>query len=131
MPYKDAALHKANATLREVAGSPSESVTRLIRESSLVDVVRQLDLLADLKGRNGELFVAWLKTIPESIDAVVRAALSSATERGLHAQVVWKPAAAWAVEVWEVSDVEKSSGSPIGTVTVVLSSVPPEEDREV
>ena len=58
-------------------------------------------------------------------------ALSSATERGLHAQVVWKPAAAWAVEVWEVSDVETSSGSPIGTVTVVLSSVPPEEDREV
>jgi hypothetical protein len=131
MPYTDAALHKANATLRGVAGSPSERISELIRESPLVEVVQQLDLLADLKGRNGELFLEWIKAIPESIDAAVRAALSSATARGLHAQVVWKPGASWAVEVWEVSDVEASSGSPIGTVTVLLSSPPPEEDRGV
>ena len=125
MPYMNTAMHLANHTFAPIEGVNAEELAPKLREAgSLVEVAKNLGLFDVLpKDRQGELS-AFLNSAPQAVDAAIRAATLSAVERGLHTQLMWRPAYDWRLEMWEVSD-----GSPPGALSLLISAPHPYEAR--
>jgi hypothetical protein len=123
MPYMNTAMHLANHTFAPIEGVNPEELAPKVRDSgSLVDLAQNLGLFDVLpKDRQGELRT-FLAGAPQAIDAAVRAATLSAVERGLHTQLMWRPAYEWSLELWEVSD-----GSPPGALSLLINAPHPYE----
>lgn len=92
------------------------------------DAVEGLHLLVDLPGEQQDPMRAFLDSIPPAIDAAIMAAIRSALERGLHAQISWQPGYDFELRIWDVSKKDHDpSNNDHGLVNVHLVSPHPIE----
>jgi hypothetical protein len=125
MPYVNTAMHAANHAFAPIEEVDAQRLAPALREAgSLADVADKLGLYDLLpQERRGELRT-FLDSVPPSLDAAIRGAMLSAVQRGLHTQLMWKPAYDWAVEMWEVAD----GIEPPGALSVLLQAPHPFEE---
>jgi len=117
-------MHAANHAFAPIEEVDAERLAPSLREAgSLAELAAKLDLYDFLpQERRGELRT-FLESVPPSLDAAIRAGILDAVTRGLHTQLMWKPAYDWAVEMWEVAD----GIDPPGALSLLIQAPHPYE----
>lgn len=130
MVYMSMVLAKVNEVFAPTANFlPGDLALALENVGSVAEAAELLEFqtVVDLDWQ--EPLMAFLETIPPSIDAAAIAAAKSAVDRGLRVTVTWMPDYAFGLRVWEVARDDELDGW-VGMVNIQINSRDPELDLE-
>jgi hypothetical protein len=130
MVYMSMVLAKVNEVFAATATFAPGELAEVLESCETVASAAQLLGYADVVDPAWqEPLMAFLTTLPPSIDAAGMAAAKSALARGLRVTVTWMPDYAFGLRVWEVSRLEGDQW--VGMVNVQINSRDPELDAPV
>lgn len=125
MIYMSMVLAKVNEVFAATASfAPGDLASALEGVDTVAEAADLLGFQSVVDPAWQEPLMAFLTTIPPSIDAAGMAAAKSALDRGLRVTVTWMPDYAFGLRVWEVARLEGSEW--VGMVNVQINSRDPE-----
>jgi hypothetical protein len=100
-----ASVSRTNEVFGALEGfEPDDLLERIGGAQTVRDVGEALGLFDVLPVEQADALKEFLGTIPGSLDAAIIGGMRNALERGVRAQLTWKPAYDYELRAWEVSE---------------------------